>query len=240
MLKRVLYLGILIIIIIIPIVYYSINSKFNIKESVPNYYGVKTVASSVRETTSILMTPKPSQTLIPSKIHVNANNLQDIKVDIGKNTLNSIKNGACALIPFVDYTVSGNTVVINKGYLKYYFTKFPNQNLNIDFDSNGNNEILTVYTGDTCNVLLTDEISYKLGSGDGELNLVLNGNFITSVKNGDDLLVKYVDYAYSNSLQVFYLKREYLNSYFSKTSKPLKLTFDFSRESRTVIIIPVK
>ncbi|HEX9058677.1 MAG TPA: sugar-binding protein, partial [Clostridia bacterium] len=179
--------------------------------------------------------------LTPSEIKVNDKSLANVTIDIGENTIYSIKNGAGVLTPNVDYTVSGKKVTISKWYLGYYFSKFPDHNLYLDFNfKSGNSARLTVYTGSTPYVVMTDAASYNAKSGDVQLSLVLNGNFPTSVKNGAESLIQRIDYTYAPSTQIFYIRKGYLNTYFSKTSEPLKLTVNFTGDSKTVVITPVK
>lgn len=191
-------------------------------------------------------TPEPTATAVPElnpdEIHVTAGVFKDITTSIGENTLYSIKNGDTAIIPEIDYTVSGNVVKINRWYLNYYFTKFPNQNLYLEFNfKSGNSKRLIVYTGDTPHVVLTEALSYDAGSGkDAELGLVFNGNFINSIKNNDELLKQKVDFTYSPSEKILYIRKAYLKNYFEKTTEPLKLTVYFTGDTKTVVITPVK
>ncbi|HEX9059951.1 MAG TPA: X2-like carbohydrate binding domain-containing protein [Clostridia bacterium] len=180
--------------------------------------------------------------LNPSEIHVDQGQLSDISLNTGDNELESIMNGAASLIPNVDYKTSGNVVTISRWYLNYYFTRFPNQNLYLKFNfASGNSTMLTVYIGDTPHVVMTDSLSYKLGSNDAEVNLVPNGNFITSVKNGDSILVPRIDYTFVPSINTFIIRKGYLNSYFTKTSELLKLTVSFTGDApKTAVINPVK
>ncbi|HEX9059955.1 MAG TPA: X2-like carbohydrate binding domain-containing protein, partial [Clostridia bacterium] len=73
-------------------------------------------------------------------------NPQDITISITGTTLSAIKNGPASLTS-IDYSVSGSTVIIKKGYLIYFFSKFNSSgqklNLTFDFDS-GNDPALTV------------------------------------------------------------------------------------------------
>ncbi|HEX9058557.1 MAG TPA: X2-like carbohydrate binding domain-containing protein, partial [Clostridia bacterium] len=156
--------------------------------------------------------------------------------------LASIMNGTGTLIPNVDYKISGSAVTISKWYQNYYFTKFPDHNLYLNFNYvDGSSSVLTIYTGNTPHVVLADSLSYKLGSGDAELNFVPNGNFITSVKSGDSPLIPRVDYTYAPSTNTFIIRKGYLNSYFSKTLDPLTIKVSFTGDNpKTIVINPVK
>lgn len=202
------------------------------------------VDSSENESTN---SPVYTYTISPDALsigetHVNIASLSDVSVNIGENKISSIMNGSGTLIPSVDYNVLGSNVTISKSYFNYYFEKFPNQNLYLNFYfKDGSSSVFTVYTGDTPHVVLTDALSYKLGSGDAELSLSPNGNFITSVKNGNELLVPRIDYTYSPSTNIFYIREGYLNSCFSKALEPLKIIVGFTGDSpKSVVITPVK
>ncbi|HEX9062229.1 MAG TPA: X2-like carbohydrate binding domain-containing protein, partial [Clostridia bacterium] len=183
----------------------------------------------------------PSSESSLGETHVNAASLSNISVDIGDKKLSSIMNGKGTLRD-IDYYVSGSTVTIRESYIQYYFNKFPDHNLYLNFVfKDGSSSIFTVYTGNTPHVVLTDALSYKLGSGDAELSLSPNGNFIASVKNGNNLLVPRIDYTYSPSKNIFYIRKGYLNSCFSKTLEPLKIIVGFTGDSpKSVVITPVK
>ncbi|HEX9061518.1 MAG TPA: X2-like carbohydrate binding domain-containing protein, partial [Clostridia bacterium] len=178
----------------------------------------------------------PTPSLSPSEIHANTGT--DISLSIGGNTLASIMNGEGTLVPDVDYKVSGSIVTISKWYLNYYFTKFPNQNLYLNFKfASGLSSILTVYIGDSPHVILTDALLYDPSSGDAKLNLILNGNFITGIKNGEYSLVQKIDYTNSPSTHTLEIRKSYLDSYFSKTSEPLKLTVYFTGDAPKTVVI---
>ncbi len=186
--------------------------------------------------------------LTPAEIQVNAGALSDISINydcndilgVSRDTITSITNGTGTLIPNVDYRVSGNVVTIGKSYQNYYFTKFPNQNLYLKFNfASENSTVLTVYTGDTPNVVIDNNLSYTSGSGDVKLNFVPNGNFIVGIKNGDSPLIQRIDYTYEPSTHTLYIRKGFLDSYFSKASEPLKLTVSFTGDApKTVTISP--
>ena len=188
-------------------------------------------------------TPTPTATPAPilDEIHVNKGSIADVSLKIDGNTLSSIMNGTGTLIPNVDYKASENAVTISRWYLNYYFTKFPDQNLYLHFNfENGNNSVLTVYTGDTPHVVLSDAITYTLGSGDAKLNMEPNGNFITCIKDGNVSLLRRVDYTFEPSTNTLYIRKGYLNNYFSKTSEPLQIKVSFTGDDpKTVVITPM-
>ncbi|HEX9061503.1 MAG TPA: X2-like carbohydrate binding domain-containing protein, partial [Clostridia bacterium] len=189
-------------------------------------------------TPGAITTPTPIPVLGSNEVHVDAGNLCDVSVNIGNNTLQFIKNGAGTLNPTVDYKISNNIVTINKQYLKYYFTKFPDHNLYLNFNyGNGNSSVLTIYTGTTPHVVLTpDVISYDLKSGDAELNFVPNGNFIGAIRSNDYLLVQRIDYSFAPSTNTLYIRKGFLNNYFSNNPGPLMLTVYFTGDQPKTII----
>ncbi len=197
------------------------------------------------------ITPTPTPTMIPtyfpypSMIKVDAGNLKDISVNIGNIKFGNITNGNSCLTEN-DYTITdsgnpkmGRIITISKWYLNYYFSKFPDQNLYLKFSLSSGPFVLTVYKGSTPFVSMTDSTSYPVNSGDLQLSLILNGNFITGIKNGDKTLASRIDYTYDPSAQIFYIRKGYLNSYFSQTSQPLKLTVNFTGDSKTIVIYPI-
>ncbi|HEX9061491.1 MAG TPA: X2-like carbohydrate binding domain-containing protein [Clostridia bacterium] len=186
--------------------------------------------------------PTSVPTIAPTEVRANESSLSEISVNIGDNTLVSIMNGAGTLIPNVDYTYSGKSVTISKWYQNYYFKTFPGQNLYLHFNfEGGSSEILTIYTGDTPHVVLDDALSYPLGSGDANIKMVPNGNFIASVKNNGSSLIPRIDYTYAPSTNTFIIRKGYLNDYFSKSPETLKLTVSFTGDAaKTIAISPVK
>lgn len=187
--------------------------------------------------TNIDKTLSPVPTVNPSEIHVDVTSSAGISLSIGHNTLASLMNGTGKLVPNVDYKVSGNAVTINKSYLDYYFTKFPDHNLylNFNFDS-GMSSVLTVYTGETPHVVLTNSL-YIQDSSDAKLYLIPNGNFITSIKNGGSSLVQRIDYTYDPSTHILYIRKGYLNSYFSNAFERLYLTVYFTGDTPKTVVI---
>lgn len=194
------------------------------------------------ESTKTVTITNIEASLSPSEIHVEKGSLSDVTTSVYGGTLTNIMNGTGTLIPNVDYTVSGNTVTISKWYLNYYFTKFPEQNLNLNFNmSNGKSTRLTIYTGVTTHVSLSpDVLIYDLKSGDAKLDLMPNGNFIASINDGNSNLLQRIDYSYSPSEHILYIRKGYLANYFSKTKEPLKLTVSFTGDTAKTVLINLK
>ncbi|HEX9063396.1 MAG TPA: X2-like carbohydrate binding domain-containing protein [Clostridia bacterium] len=154
--------------------------------------------------------------------------------------LDSITNGTGILVPEIDYKVSGDKIIIKKGYLKYYFDKFPKQNLYLNFNfSNGKNSFITFYTGDTpyVNFICSSE-TYKMNApADVKFRLDLNGNFITLIKNGEEKLIPRVDFTYSNETQELIIRKSYLAGQFAKSMNQLSLSVGFTGDAPKLISI---
>ncbi|HEX9061484.1 MAG TPA: cohesin domain-containing protein, partial [Clostridia bacterium] len=168
----------------------------------------------------------------PGSIKVDKSALTDVSVTMPYkcSSLANVKNGTSALSKGTDYTVSGNTAVIKKSYLDYYFTKFPEQNLYLNFEFiYGNNAILCIYTGEYSSPSISSsDITYDIASGeDIALNIELNGNYICSIVNSLETLIPRIDYTYSPSDKTLIIKKGYLNSYFSKNFKEASIAINF-------------
>ncbi len=183
-------------------------------------------------------------TLLPNEIKINKSSLADVTttVYLNGNTLLDIMNGASSLINGTDFVISGNKVTIKKGYQTYYFSKFPEQNLNIIFRfSNGYDSILSIYPGVSPHSSITpSSIDYKVDSkNDVAVKAALNGNYFSSIKNGTSELVPRVDYTYSVTDNTLIIRRSYLSYYFSKFKKTLVLQINFTGGNpQTLSIVP--
>ncbi|HEX9061618.1 MAG TPA: X2-like carbohydrate binding domain-containing protein, partial [Clostridia bacterium] len=169
----------------------------------------------------------------PEAVKIDKTKITDVSVTMTLygNTLTSINNGTSALSPVYDYSISGNTVTIKKSYITYYFNKFPNQNLNIIFKfSNGYNQVLSLYAGDSPNTEITPAaVTYKVGSKtDVTVTAIMNGNFFSSINNGTSALVPRVDYTYATDTNTLYIRSSYIAYYFNKFNQDLVLTINFT------------
>lgn len=177
-------------------------------------------------------------TISPTEIKVDKSALTDVSISIYPNgdNLAEIKNGSGALVRGTDYIVSGSLAVIRKSYLNYYFSKFPDQNLKLDFILNsGNSQKLCIYTGTS--PLPTISLSYTtyvLGSNnDLSIKTELNGNFISSIKTKDNVsLIPRIDHTYSVTDKTIIIRKGFLNKY----NGPIDLLINFTDGSS----IPLK
>ncbi|HEX9059605.1 MAG TPA: X2-like carbohydrate binding domain-containing protein [Clostridia bacterium] len=178
--------------------------------------------------TTISVTKVDNATLSPAEIRADRNALLDVTATVYGNTPSSIMNGTGVLIPDKDYTISGNSITIKKGYLTYYFTKFPEQNLYLNVIlSNGKSVVLTVYTGGTSHPEISSSSLIYTGT-DVTTGCTLNGNYIASVKNGDTSLLQRIDYTYSNDTNKLVIRKGFLETYFSRNTAALKLDIKFT------------
>ncbi|HEX9059879.1 MAG TPA: X2-like carbohydrate binding domain-containing protein [Clostridia bacterium] len=171
--------------------------------------------------------------ITPSEVKVDKTQITDVSItmEVYGNTLTSINNGTATLNPLYDYSISGNVVTIKKSYINYYFSKFPDQNLNIIFKfSDGYDRILTLYTGDSPNTVITPTVvTYKVGSKtDVAVTAIMNGNFFSSINNGTSQLVPRVDYTYAVDTNTLILRSSYMAYYFSKFNQDLVLIVNFT------------
>jgi len=166
---------------------------------------------------------------------------QDITVSLtlNGNTLSSIHKNGTALIPTTDYTLSGTTVTLKKGYLAQQATG----TISLTFVfSAGVSRTLTIEIKDTTGVenssitptsAVFDKNTEKWQ--DISVTLVPNGNTFNAIKNGSTTLVQGTDYSLSGNTVV--IKKEYLTQ---QNIGSTLLTFDFSSGTDPVLTIEIK
>lgn len=206
----------------------SFKKTFSLSNGI-NRFTVSANDNCKRSTsTTISVTKVANATLSPAEIHADRNSLSDVTTTVVGSTPLSIMNGTGVLIPDKDYTISGNTITIKKGYLTYYFTKFPEQNLYLNVIlSNGKSVVLTVYTGGTSHPEISSSGLTYIGT-DVSTGCTLNGNYIASVKTGDTSLVQRIDYTYSNDTNKLIIRKGFIEAYFSRNTVDLKLDIKFT------------
>ncbi|HEX9061856.1 MAG TPA: X2-like carbohydrate binding domain-containing protein [Clostridia bacterium] len=175
---------------------------------------------------------EPLATITPNELKINKVNIADVPVTmtLNGNTLISVNNGTSVLTSN-DYTVSGNVVTIKKSYITYYTTKFPTQNLNIIFKfSNGYDQVLSLYTGDSPNTVISPTtVTYKVGSNaDVSVSATMNGNFFSSINNGTSTLLPRIDYTYAPNTNTLCIKSNYMAYFFNKFNQNLVLTVNLT------------
>ncbi|HEX9063101.1 MAG TPA: cohesin domain-containing protein, partial [Clostridia bacterium] len=131
-----------------------------------------------------------------------------------------------------DYTVSGSVAVIKKSYLNYYFSKFPEQNLNLNFVFNtGKSAKLCIYTGTSPMPLISSSnFTYNVAAGeDVAIQTELNGNYISSITVGDNVsLLPRIDYTYSPTDKTIIIRKGFLQYYLSRSLSTAKFTVNFT------------
>ncbi|OBZ09021.1 hypothetical protein A8L34_23020 [Bacillus sp. FJAT-27264] len=153
------------------------------------------------------------------------------------NTLSGIKNGTATLVAGTDYTVTGNIVAIKKSYLalqpvgltslEFTFSAGNPQTLAITVsDSTPKNSVITPATGS-----FDKKISAQ---ADVTTVLTLDGNTLSSIKNGTATLVPGTDYTVVNN--AVSIKKEYL---LNQPVGVMNLTFEFSAGAAQTLTITV-
>jgi Beta-mannanase len=187
--------------------------------------------------------PNPSASITPTNVQFDkyAPNQSDKAVTINFNghTLSGIKNGSVSLVSGTDYTVSGTTVTINKSYL----AALPVGTTNLTFDfSAGIDPILAVAVIDTTPTENNSTIAPTSASFDKNaanqadiaVTMTLNGNTLSSIKNGSATLVAGTDYTVSGSTVT--IDKSYLAAQAVGTTS---LTFNFSAGAAATLAVTI-
>ncbi|MDP4091938.1 MAG: X2-like carbohydrate binding domain-containing protein, partial [Bacillota bacterium] len=113
-----------------------------------------------------------------------------ITLNLSGNTMTGITNGAYTLVSGTDYTMTGSTVKILKSYLGKL--SISTQNMLFSFSA-GTSQTLAVSIIDTDSTITPTSASFDPRSGkpnnaDIAVTMNLNGNTLTSIKNGSTTL----------------------------------------------------
>nr|WP_230986927.1 X2-like carbohydrate binding domain-containing protein [Cohnella fermenti] len=162
-----------------------------------------------------------------------------VTMTLNGNTLSSIKNGTATLVSGTDYTVSGSTVTIKKAYLAAQAVG--TTTLTFAFSA-GANAALAVSVVDTTSTASNSTISPTTASfdkntanqADVAVTMTLNGNTLSSIKNGTATLVSGTDYTVSGSTVT--IKKAYLAAQAVGTTT---LTFAFSAGANAALAVSV-
>ncbi|MHA6530035.1 X2-like carbohydrate binding domain-containing protein [Paenibacillus sp. BAC0078] len=161
-----------------------------------------------------------------------------VTMTLNGNTLSSIKNGAATLTAGTDYTVSGTTVTIKKAYLAAQAVGTTTLSFNF---SAGAAQSLAVTVTDTTGVAnsaitpVTASFDKKTANqADIPVTLTLNGNTLSSIKNGAATLTAGTDYTVSGTTVT--LKKEYLAAQAVGTTT---LSFNFSAGAAASLAVTV-
>ncbi|WP_236333052.1 X2-like carbohydrate binding domain-containing protein [Paenibacillus auburnensis] len=162
-----------------------------------------------------------------------------VTMTLNGNTLSSIKNGTATLVSGTDYTVSGSTVTIKKSYLAAQAVG--TTTLTFSFSA-GAAQSLAVAVVDTTTTASDSVIAPVSASFDKKManqadltvTMTLNGNTLSSIKNGTATLVAGTDYTVSGSTVT--IKKSYLASQAVGTTT---LTFSFSAGAAQSLVVTV-
>jgi mannan endo-1,4-beta-mannosidase len=181
----------------------------------------------------------PLPSLRPGRVEFNkkAGAAEDVSVTLstsGGDTFLGILNGTKPLLKGTDYSVSGNTVTISKEYLKTL--SVGTTKLKFDFE-NGEDLSLTVDVTDSSEssiVTPTTAAFEKMAQADINTTMILNGNTLKSILNGEDALVEGTDYTVDGNTVT--ISKDYLNKLsVGKT----ELKFVFSAGADAVLTVNV-
>ena len=183
-------------------------------------------------------------TLDRTSVEFDQANTSDAQVGIvlNGNELTEIKNSDATLVNGVDYTVNESSVVLSKDYLltlslgtsnlTFKFSAGADANLNVNVIDGG------IVTPPEVKDSTLDRTSVEFDqttTTDAQVEMVLNGNVLTEIKNSDVTLVNGVDYTVNGSSVV--LSKDYLSTLPVGTSN---LTFKFSAGADANLNVNVK
>ncbi|MEK3735555.1 X2-like carbohydrate binding domain-containing protein [Paenibacillus sp. FSL E2-0230] len=162
-----------------------------------------------------------------------------VTMTLNGNTLSTIKNGTATLVAGTDYTVSGSTVTIKKAYLATQAVG--TTTLTFSFSA-GATQSLAVAVTDTTTPVSNSTITPSsagfdkktANQADVAVTMTLNGNTLSTIKNGTATLVAGTDYTVSGSTVT--LKKEYLATQGVGTTT---LTFEFSAGAAQSLAVAV-
>nr|WP_127532863.1 X2-like carbohydrate binding domain-containing protein [Paenibacillus kobensis] len=163
-----------------------------------------------------------------------------VTMTLNGNTLSAIKNGSASLVSGTDYTVSGSNVTIKKSYLAAQ--SVGTTNLTFDFSA-GTDPVLSVTVVDTTvttpvnSTITPTSASFDKNTAnqaDVAVTMTLNGNTLSSIKNGSVTLVSGTDYTVSGTSVT--IKKSYLAAQAVGTTT---LTFNFSAGAAASLAVSV-
>ncbi|MEK4329220.1 X2-like carbohydrate binding domain-containing protein [Paenibacillus sp. FSL R7-0312] len=162
-----------------------------------------------------------------------------VTMTLNGNTLSSIKNGASMLTAGTDYTVSGSAVTISKAYLAAQAVGTTTLSFNF---SAGAVQTLAVAVVDTTTPASNSAITPVSASFDKKtanqadiaVTMTLNGNTLSSIKNGAATLTAGTDYSVSGS--VVTISKAYLAAQAVGTTT---LSFNFSAGAAQTLAVAV-
>lgn len=183
-----------------------------------------------------------NSSITPTTANFDKNTAKQVDINVALtlngNTLNSISQNGVALINGTDYTMNGTTVTIKKSYLSQQ--ELGTVSLAFEFSAGANRSLaITILdtTGVTDSSISPTNATFDKNTemaSDLNIALSLNGNTLSSIKNGLAVLVEGTDYTLENN--VVSLKKEYLSEQSVGTTS---LVFDFSSGNDQTLTITI-
>jgi endoglucanase len=160
-----------------------------------------------------------------------------VTLTLNGNTFSGIKNGTASLVAGTDYTVSGNTVTLQKTYL----AQQPVGTTNLTFQFNaGSSAALSIAVTDssvTNSTINPTTVTFDKNiaiQANVPVTLTLNGNTFSGIKNGTATLIAGTDYTVSGTSVT--IQKAYLAAQPAGTTT---LTFNFSAGANATLAVTV-
>ncbi|RKP51730.1 xyloglucanase [Cohnella endophytica] len=160
-----------------------------------------------------------------------------VTMTLNGNTLSNIKNGTATLVSGTDYTVSGSVVTVKKAYLAAQAVGTTTLAFNFTAGSAANLAVTVVDTSVANSAISPTSATFDkktANQADIAVTMTLNGNTLSSIKNGTATLVSGTDYTVSGS--VVTIKKAYLATQAVGTTT---LAFNFSAGSAASLAVTV-
>ncbi len=180
----------------------------------------------------------PISSLSPSRVEFNKKNGADKDITItlnnSNNTLFGIFNGTQSLVEGIDYSVNGKAVIISKSYLATL--TLGTTNLKFNFEKGTDLSLMVVVTDSSeSSVLVATTAAFeKAAQADINATMILNGNTLASILNGEVALVEGTDYTVNDSTAI--ISKDYLKTL---SIGQTTLTFVFSAGANATLTVTV-
>ncbi|OMD45931.1 xyloglucanase [Paenibacillus borealis] len=186
--------------------------------------------------------PAPGSTITPvtAGFDKKTGNQADVAVTLtlNGNMLSTIKNGAATLTAGTDYTVSGTAVTIKKGYLAAQPVGTTTLTFNFSAGAAQSLAVAVVDTTAASNSAITPVTAgfdkKTANQADVAVTLTLNGNTLSTIKNGAATLTAGTDYTVSGTAVT--IKKDYLAAQPVGTTT---LSFNFSAGAAQPLAVAV-
>ncbi|ANY67323.1 hypothetical protein BBD42_13190 [Paenibacillus sp. BIHB 4019] len=163
-----------------------------------------------------------------------------VTLTLNGNTLSGITNGMSALMPMIDYTISGNVVTINKSYLAQQAVG--TTNLSFNFSAGAAQTLAVTVSDSTVPAPQDSSLSQTTASFDKEtssqadvsVTLTLNGNTLSGITNGMSALMPMIDYTISGN--VVTINKSYLAQQAVGTTN---LSFNFNAGAAQTLAVTI-